>query len=73
MPLIPFGALIKLPLSSMEDVFKTLNLFDNNEIFRGYTTMVEMYNALKFRTMLYLIQKILRFNLGVAFLKSLSI
>ena len=57
----------------MEDVFKKLNLFDNNEIFRGYTTMVELYNALKFRTMLYLIQKILRFNLGVVFLKSLSI
>ena len=57
----------------MEDVFKTLNLFDDNEIFRGYTTMVELYNALKFITMLYFIQKILRFNLGVAFLKSVSI
>ena len=31
------------------------------------------YNALKFITMLFFIQKILRFNLGVAFLMSVSI
>ena len=36
-------------------------------------TMIELYNALKFITMLFFIQKILRFNLGVAFLKSVSI
>ena len=46
----------------------TLNLSDDNEIFRGYTTMIELYNALKFITMLFFIQKILTFNLGVAFL-----
>ena len=57
----------------MEDVFKTLNLSDNTKIFRRYTTMIEMYNALKFITMLFLIQKVLRFNVGVAFLKSVSI
>ena len=57
----------------MEDVFKTLNLSDDNEIFRGYTTMIELYNALNFKIMLFFIKKILRFNLGVAFLKSVSI
>ena len=34
--------------------------------------MVELYNALKFITMLFFIQEILTFNLGVAFLKSVS-
>ena len=34
--------------------------------------MIELYNALKFTTMLFFIQKI-TFNLGVAFLKSVSI
>ena len=57
----------------MEDIFKTLDLFDDNEVFRGYTTMIELYNALIFITILIFIQKILRFNLGVAFLKSVSI
>ena len=57
----------------MEDVLKTINLSDDNEIFRGCTTMIELYNALKFITMLVLIKKILMFNLGVAFLKSVSI
>ena len=57
----------------MEDVFKTLNFFDDNETARGYTTMIELYNALKFITMLFFIQKILTFNLSVAFLKSVSI
>ena len=57
----------------MEDVFKTLDLSDDDEIFRGYTTKIVLYNALKFITMLFFIEKILRFNLGVAFLKSVSI
>ena len=57
----------------MEDVLKTLHLYDYNEIFRGYTTIIELYNALKFITMLLFIQRILRFNLGVVFLKSVSI
>ena len=35
--------------------------------------MIELYNALKFITMLIFIKKILRFKLGVAFLKSVSI
>ena len=35
--------------------------------------MIEIYNALKFITMLFFIQKILTFNLRVAFLKSVSI
>ena len=35
--------------------------------------MIELYNALKFITLLFFIQKILTFNLGVAFLKSVSI
>ena len=35
--------------------------------------MIELYNALKCITMLFSIQKILRFNLNVAFLKSVSI
>ena len=35
--------------------------------------MIELYNALKFITMLYFIKKIFTFNLGVAFLKSVSI
>ena len=35
--------------------------------------MMELYNAQKFITMLFFIQKILTFNLGVAFLKSVSI
>ena len=57
----------------MEDVFKMLNLSDDNKIFRGCTTMIELYNALKIITLLFFIQKILTFNLGVAFLKSVSI
>ena len=57
----------------MEDVLKTLNLSNDNEIFRGYTTMIELCNALKFIIMLIFIQNILAFNLGVAFLKSVSI
>ena len=57
----------------MEDFFKTLNLFDYNKIFRGYATMIELYNALKCITMLFFIQYMLRLNLGVAFLKSVSI
>ena len=57
----------------MEDHFRGLTLSDDNEIFRGYTKMIERYNALKFITMLFFIQNILRFNLGVAFLKSVSI
>ena len=35
--------------------------------------MIELYNALKFITIISFIQKILTFNLGVAFLKSVSI
>ena len=35
--------------------------------------MIERYNALKFITMLFFIQKILTFNLGIAFLKFVSI
>ena len=62
-----------MTLSQMEDFFKTLNLSDDIEIFRGYTTIIELYNTLKFITMLFFIQKILTFNLGVAFLKSMSI
>ena len=57
----------------MEDVFQTLNLSDDNEIFRGYTTMIELYNALIFITMLFLFKRQLTFNLGIAFLKSVSI
>ena len=57
----------------MEDVFKMLDLSDDNAIFRGYTTMIELYNALKFITMLFFIEKMLSLNLGVAFLKSMGI
>ena len=57
----------------MEDVFKTFNLSDDNDIFNEDTKMIELYNTLKFITMLFSYQKILRFNLGVAFLKSVSI
>ena len=57
----------------MEDVFKTLDLSDDNENFRGYTKMIELYNALKFITMLLFIKKKSKFNLGVAFLKSVII
>ena len=59
----------------MEDVFKMLNLSGDNEIFRRYTTIIELFNALKFITMLYFIQKIhvFTFNVCVAFLKSVSI
>ena len=35
--------------------------------------MIELYNALKFITMIFYIQKTFMFNLGVAFLKSVSI
>ena len=73
MRLTPIVSLFKRPLSSMKDVLKTLNLFDDNEIFRGYATMVDLYNSLKCIIMLFFIQKILTFNLGVAFLKSVSI
>ena len=31
----------------MEDVFKTLDLSDDNENFRGYTTMIELHQAHK--------------------------
>ena len=54
-------------------LLKTLNLSDDNNIFRGYATMIERYTAQKFITMLFFIQKILTSNLGVAFLKSMSI
>ena len=57
----------------MEDVFKTLDFSDDNENFRGYTTMIELSYALKFITMLLFIKKISRSNLDVAFLKSVSI
>ena len=58
----------------MEDVFKTLDLSDDDENFRGNTTTIELYNALKFITICcFFIQKISRFNLGVAFLKSASL
>ena len=60
-------------MSSLKDVFKSFNLSDDNEIFRGYSTMTELYNSLKFIIMLFFIQKILRFYVGVAFLKSASI
>ena len=50
-----------------------LTLSDDNEIFRGYTTTIELYNALRLINMLFFIQNILTFNLGVAFLKSVSI
>ena len=53
--------------------FSDFNLSDDNEIFREYTTMIELYNTLKFITMLFFIQKILTFSLGVAFLESVSI
>ena len=46
---------------------------DDNEIFRGYTKLIELYNALIFITMHFFIRKILTFNLGVAFLRSVSI
>ena len=35
--------------------------------------MIELYNALNFITMLFFIQTVLTLNLGVAFLKSVSI
>ena len=54
----------------MTHVF-TFHLSDDNEIFRGYTTMIELYNALKLIIMLFYIQK--TFYLGVAFLISVSI
>ena len=57
----------------MEDIFKTLDLSDDNENFREFTSMIELYNALKFITVLLFVKKISRFNLGVAFLKSVSI
>ena len=57
----------------MEYIFKTLILSDDNEIFRGYTIMLELYNALNFKSVLFFIQKILTYYLGVAFLKSVSI
>ena len=59
----------------MEDIFKILNLPDDNEIFRGYTTITELCNALKIHNKVFFIQKIrvLEFNLGVAFLMSVSI
>ena len=57
----------------MEDVLNVSNLSDDNEIFRGYAIMIKLYNALKFITMLFFIQILLTFNLGVAFLKSVSI
>ena len=54
-------------------LLETLSLSDDNEIFRGYATVIELYNALKFMTNLFFLQKILTLNLGVAFLKSVSI
>ena len=59
--------------SSMEDIFKTLNLSNDNEIFRGDNTVIDLYNSLKFITMLFSIHKVIQFNLGGAFLKSASI
>ena len=57
----------------MEDVFKMLNMSDDNAIFMGCTAMTGLYNTLKFITMLFIIQNILRFDLDVVFLKSVSI
>ena len=53
----------------MEDVFQMLNFFDDNGIFRGYTPIVELYNALEFITVLFFIQDVFTINLGVAFFK----
>ena len=52
--------LLKGPLSSMEDVFKTLNLPDDNGIFRIYTDITKLYNRLKFISLLF-IQNIFKF------------
>ena len=45
--LIPIVSLNKWPLSSMKDVFKTLDLPDDNDIFRRCTKMIELYYELK--------------------------
>ena len=42
MLLIQIVSLNKRPLSSMEDVFKTLNLYNDNEIFKGYAIMKDL-------------------------------
>ena len=58
----------------MGDVFKMLNLSDDIKILRGYTEMIDLYNAPKFITLLFPIRKIvLKFNRNVAFLKSVGI
>ena len=31
----------------MEDVFKTMNLSHDSDIFRGYSEMIDLYNAIK--------------------------
>ena len=59
--------------TALKFITMLLNLFDDNKIFRGYTTMIELCTALKFITMLIFIQNVLTFNLCVAFLKSVSI
>ena len=55
--------------SSMEELFNTFNLSDDDETFRGYTEMIELFTARTFITLLFSIQKIARLNLGVALLK----
>ena len=32
----------------MEEILRTFNLSDDDEIFMGYTNMIELYNALKY-------------------------
>ena len=54
---LQIDSLIKLALPSMEDVFNTLNLSDDDEIFREYTALIELYNALKLKTMLILFKR----------------
>ena len=57
----------------MGDVFKAFHFSHDSEMFRGYTKMIKLYNAIKFITMLFSILTILWFNLGVAFLESMDI
>ena len=59
-----------MTLGLKEDDLKALYFFDDNEIFREYTTIIELHNALKFKTICCFVFK--RYQ-GVALIKSVSI
>ena len=63
----------RVPGPTNQNVFKRYSSSDDSEIFRVCNKFIELFNALKFITMLFFCQNILKFELGLALSKSFSI